>query len=80
MRDDGAMQALDKAVSILGGVSSTASLLGVVQGAVSNWKKRKRVPASRCLAIEQATGGAVTRYELRPDVYGAKPIHTDKVA
>lgn len=70
MCDDGAMESLDKAISILGGVSRTAETLGVVQGAVSNWLARKSVPASRCLVIEQATNGAVTRYDLRPDVFG----------
>jgi DNA-binding transcriptional regulator YdaS (Cro superfamily) len=64
------MEPIDKAISILGGVSRTAEALGVVQGAVSNWIARKSVPASRCLAIENATNGAVTRYELRPDVFG----------
>lgn len=38
----------------------------------SGWRGR-RVPAERCLAIEQATGGAVTRYELRPDIFGQAP-------
>jgi malate synthase len=36
-----------------------------------NWLHRdKLVPAEMCIPIEKATGGTVTRYELRPDVYG----------
>jgi DNA-binding transcriptional regulator YdaS (Cro superfamily) len=31
------------------------------------------VPADRCLPIERATGGAVTRYDLRPDIFGDAP-------
>ncbi len=37
----------------------------------------RRVPAHRCLAIEAATKGAVTRYELRPDVFGPAPESSD---
>ncbi|UGB46968.1 helix-turn-helix domain-containing protein [Frateuria edaphi] len=32
---------------------------------------RRPVPAHRCLAIEQATNGVVTRFDLRPDVFGS---------
>lgn len=38
--------------------------------AVSQWE---RVPAARCLVIEQATRRRVTRHELRPDIYGPPP-------
>lgn len=34
--------------------------------AVDKWKNGK-VPPERCPAIESATGGAVTRRDLRPD-------------
>lgn len=33
------------------------------------WKARGSIPAERCLAIERATGGQVTRADLRPDDY-----------
>lgn len=36
-------------------------------------KKGRPVPAEICPAIEQATAGKVTRYDLRPDVFGAAP-------
>ena len=48
-----------------------AAKIGVTQGRVSHWVKGATVPAERCAAIEQATGGRVTRHELRPDVFGA---------
>jgi len=38
--------------------------------AVSQWVL---VPARRCLAIERITQGQVSRYQLRPDVYGPAP-------
>ncbi len=42
--------------------------LGVTQSAVAQWL-RSKVPAERVLAVEAATGGRVTRHELRPDLY-----------
>lgn len=47
-----------------------AERLGVTQGAVSHWiNGRVRVPAERVLDIERATGGKVSRHDLRPDLY-----------
>lgn len=41
--------------------------LGAPQPDVSCWVREKRqVPVGWCLAIERATGGEVTRKELRP--------------
>lgn len=68
------MNALDRAIEIVGGVSALADALGVRQSAVSNWKARGQVPAERCIAIENATEGAVSRYWLRPDVFGGAPL------
>lgn len=43
----------------------------VKQAQVSHWfTGRKPVPARHCIPIEQATKGRVTRYDLRPDVFG----------
>lgn len=62
------MNELDKAIAAAGGVGKLAHAVGVVQGAVSNWKARGGlVPAEHCAAVEQAAGGIVTRRELRPD-------------
>jgi len=67
------MNALDRAISILGGVSQLAAAIGAKQNVVSNWRIRGQVPSDRCIAIERATAGAVTRYELRADVFGEPP-------
>lgn len=70
------MNPLDKAINHAGGVTALAEKLGVRQSVVSNWRTRgddPRAPAERCIAIEQATDGVVTRYELRPDVFGDPP-------
>lgn len=47
-----------------------AEQLGVSQGLVWQWiTGRQRITAERASQIEQSTGGAVTRSELRPDLY-----------
>lgn len=40
----------------------------ITTSAVAQWS---RVPGSRCLAVESLTG--VSRYKLRPDIFGADP-------
>lgn len=72
---------LRKAVVLVGGQTALARKLGVNQQNVSWWlNKSKKVPAERCAAIEAATGGAVTRYDLRPDVFGTAPPAEDRAA
>lgn len=56
----------------------------VTPQAIRNWTAtddnfRKPSP-TRVLAIEAATGGVVTRHDLRPDVYGPKPRKPRKAA
>lgn len=68
-----AMDALTAAIETAGGVGKLATAIGLGQNVVSNWKARGKVPADKCLAIEEATGGKVTRHDLRPDVFGAPP-------
>lgn len=52
----------------------------VKQQHVWRWVRAGRVPAEYALAIETATGGKVTRYELRPDVFGPAPDAPDQRA
>lgn len=62
------MNALDQAITHLGGVGKLATALGVAQPVVSNWRARGTKPdAAHCVAIERATEGAVTRRDLRPN-------------
>ncbi len=63
--------ALQRAVEKAGGQSALARACGVKQGHVWHWlNKSLRVPAEHALAVEVATGGAVSRHELRPDIFG----------
>lgn len=65
------IEALKKAVRIAGGQSRLAAMIGgrVRQQHVSYWLTREYIPAEHVLAIERATGGEVTRGQLRPDLY-----------
>lgn len=57
---------VDLAGDAVGGLTKLADKLGLDIQVVSNWKRRG-IPIERCVAIENATGGTVTRRELRPD-------------
>lgn len=45
-----------------------ARQLGLAPQVVNNWKRRGRVPADYCPAIERLTAGRIRCEELRPDV------------
>jgi DNA-binding transcriptional regulator YdaS (Cro superfamily) len=65
---------IQAAVENIGSQGATAQAIGVTQPLVWQWCNGKRpVAAHHCVAIEQATGGEVTRYDLRPDVFGEAP-------
>lgn len=67
------MTPIDRAIAYFGSQQALAATLGIRSPSISEWRVRNKVPAERCLAIEQATNGAVTRYELRPEVFGTAP-------
>ena len=72
-RDDpAALAALQRAVDIAGGQVQLARKLEVTYQYVQKML-RDGVPAERVIQIEQAVGGAVTRQELRPDIYPREP-------
>ena len=50
---------------------SLAKALGVSQASASDWSTGKKgVPTERCVPIERATAGEVTRRDLRPADWG----------
>jgi DNA-binding transcriptional regulator YdaS (Cro superfamily) len=61
-------KAVDAGIRRYGSLRALAQRLGVKSQAVSQWDE---VPPRRVLAMEEATG--VSRYELRPDIYGDEP-------
>lgn len=70
---------IEKAVTATGNQAALAKGIGVSAPFINDLlHARKRVPAELCAAIERATNGAVTRYELRPDVFGEAPVSKKK--
>lgn len=61
-------EGVQRAIRVLGGVHQLAKACGVSAQAVYKWKLAG-VTAERAIQIEGATGGAVKRHELRPDLY-----------
>lgn len=72
-------KAITKAVEAAGGQTRLASAIGVSQQMVWQWVNGRRpVPGTYCIAIEQAAAGKVTRYDLRPDIFGPAPTRTPR--
>lgn len=68
-----ALKALERAIQACGGPARLAEAVGVKRQAVNGWlstmRTGRRFPAGRVLAVEKATGGTVSRHDLRPDLY-----------
>jgi DNA-binding transcriptional regulator YdaS (Cro superfamily) len=66
-------KALERAVKICGSQSELARRLGgkIKQQHIHYWLENGLSPV-QAIPIEQAVNGAVTRHELRPDVFGEK--------
>lgn len=56
------------AVEAAGGARALAKVLGITPQAIIQWP---HVPAHHVLTVERLSG--VSRYQLRPDVYGPEP-------
>jgi DNA-binding transcriptional regulator YdaS (Cro superfamily) len=63
--------AIKKAVDHIGSQSEVARQLGIWQSAVAKWVRTGKVSAQRAIDLERITEGAVTRAELRPDLWAA---------
>lgn len=58
-------EAVIKAIELVG-LTKLAEMIDASPSQVSNWRSRG-APIDKCLAIEKATNGQVTRKDLRPD-------------
>lgn len=80
------MNSVQRAVAVFPSQAAFARQIGRHPQEVTRWIKTGRVPAKHCQAIEQAVEQAlalrsemlpellpVTRYQLRPDVFGPEP-------
>jgi DNA-binding transcriptional regulator YdaS (Cro superfamily) len=72
------MNALDQAVVVMGTQSRLAQAIGIRSPSISGWRAVGKVPIARCEAIERATSGAVTRSDLRPDIWSPEDSRQDR--
>lgn len=65
---------VERAIEIKGSQAKLAADVGCSQQYIS-WllTEAKRISAEKSMAFEKATGGRVSRFDLRPDLFGAKP-------
>lgn len=64
---------IGRAISALGSQSKLAEASGISQSSISRmFLLQERVSAEDAVAIERATGGAVSRHDLRPDLWPAR--------
>lgn len=59
-----------EAVTAAGGAGPLAAALGIKYQSIQDWLVRGTVPPARVLDVERLTG--VSRYRLRPDIYGSR--------
>ena len=62
-----------QAVQLFGTEARLAEATGYTQPAINRAKHSGRVSAEMAARIDAATGGQVSRFELRPDVFGIPP-------
>lgn len=62
---------LELAIERVGSQQALADALGIKSPSITDWHRRGKIPAERCLAIESLTG--ISRHALRPDVFGPAP-------
>lgn len=65
---------LQNAITKAGGVIEVARLMSqqgdyVYPQLVQSWMAAERIPSDRVIPLEKALGGAITRGEMRPDIY-----------
>lgn len=70
-----------QAIEIVGSQSLLAEKIGVSPQFVCQMANGTRpIPATLVLKIEDATNGAVTRHDLRADIFGEAPVPEQQVA
>jgi len=62
---------IKRAADLAGGPIKLAEIIGAQPKTVRAWVYRGRCPARFAIAVELACDGRVTRYQLRPDTFGA---------
>jgi DNA-binding transcriptional regulator YdaS (Cro superfamily) len=61
------LETIKQACDIVGGPEELAKLLGCTR---QNLHQLKNISRGRAIEIEEATGGKISRRDLRPDLFG----------
>ncbi len=72
----GMLHALERAIRFAGSQTALAAGINTSQQVVSNWLKSgtmQRCAPEFAIPIEKFTANKVTRYDLRPDIFGPAP-------
>jgi DNA-binding transcriptional regulator YdaS (Cro superfamily) len=64
-------EALQTAIRIAGGKSAAAEVLGISRQAIWKWDV---APVERVADLERLSKGKITRFELRPDIFGTPQL------
>ena len=73
------MKPIERAIALFGSQLKLAEAAGCTGQAVSAWATGRRAISGRSARmIEAATGGAVTRHELAPEIFGDAPVRGRK--
>lgn len=62
---------LVRAIEVIGSAAELSRMLGIKPSAICPWE---RCPAEHAAEVEYRTNGVVTRYQLRPDIFGEDPV------
>lgn len=65
--------AMERLFTACGGRHKLADALGITFEAICYWQSTGKIPVKRVLQCEQLCGGTVSRYAMRPDIYGLAP-------
>lgn len=71
---------IEKAVKLAGSEAKLGRAAGFSQVAINKAKHRGSVSAEMAAGIDRATGGAISKETLRPDLFGAPPNSSDALA
>lgn len=61
---------IERAISLKGSQAKLAADMGCSQQQISYLLKAKSITAEMAKNLDEATGGAVSRHVLRPDIFG----------
>ncbi len=65
---------IQRAIDCHGSQAKLADKMGCSQQQIAYLLKAKSITAEMAMKVDAATNGAVSRHDLRPDVFGRKPV------